>query len=152
MTFKIQHVNWEQAHDQLCEVREKVFVCEYRIPKTIEFDNDDTLSEHVLLTEDSGKPIATGRISPKGEISRIAVVLSHRDSDAAEVVLKKLMDIAKKIGVKQVSVNCELDDVKNYIQQGFRTSGSVYMEAGIPRQRLICPINKVSVKYCRQIH
>lgn len=152
MSFHVKHVNWAQAQHELSEIREKVFVCEQRIPKSVEFDNDDGVAEHVLLTEDSGRPVATGRVNSTGQISRIAVIMSHRKSNAAEVVLRKLMDIAKGMGVKEVSLNCELDSVKDYIQEGFRTSGAVYMEAGIPRQRLICPINKVSSKHCRQIH
>ena len=76
MSYSVSQVAWQQAQPLLKNIREKVFICEKRIPKRIEFDRIDNTAFHILVCDDtSQQPIATGRISSSGEISRIAVLM-----------------------------------------------------------------------------
>lgn len=144
MGYKVDKVKWKAFSEEIRSVREKVFVYEYRLPRNKEFDNNDLQCEHVLIRDDDGAPIATGRLCEDGKISRIAVVLKHRKSDAAKRVIEKLVAIAKTKGLKQVSIDSELEDVKLYLQHGFRAVGGVYMESGIAKQTLQCSLNQFS--------
>lgn len=144
MGFKVNKVNWQSNSLDIKTIREKVFVYEYRMPAHSEFDNNDSHCDHVLIRDDDGSPIATGRLCQDGKISRIAVVRKHRKSDVSQKVVKKLIAIAKKKGMKSVSIDTELNDVSKYRANGFKEVGSVYMEAGIPKQTLTCSVESFS--------
>jgi predicted GNAT family N-acyltransferase len=86
MSYNISQVKWQQAAPLLKIVREKVFVCERRIPKKLEFDQGDKTAYHMLICDGiSNEPIATGRITPQGEISRIAVIMSYRSKKSRQI-------------------------------------------------------------------
>lgn len=152
MTFTAENVDWGKAKHKLSEIREKVFVYEWRIPKEYEFDQHDNTSFHVLVRDESNLEIATGRITPNGEIGRIAVVPSYRGPEVYQTLFQALIDIAKQHSLETVSVQCELEGVKYYQQHGFRPVGSVYMDAGIPRQRMSVMITDFSLPKVELTH
>lgn len=143
MSYKVDKVSWKGEPNQIKdikELREKVFVCEHRVPETSEFDNHDSRSEHVLIRNEDNKAVATGRICEDGKISRVAVLIKYRNTNAAEQVIKQLIAIAKNKGLSSVSIDAELDNIPEFTKQGFKPTGSVYMESGIPKQTLICNV------------
>jgi predicted GNAT family N-acyltransferase len=145
MSISISRVNWEHAAPLLKTVREKVFICEWRIPKTIEFDQYDKNAIHMLVCCDqSQEPIATGRILPSGEISRIAVLSDFRKKQIDKVILKGLIRIAKDLELQQIYISSPLDSVEYFKRRHFEPAGSVFMVAGRPRQKMSCPINSIS--------
>jgi len=142
MSYSVCRVPWQQAAPLLKNIREKVFVCERRIPSQIEFDKNDHSSYHMLICDDfSQEPIATGRISPTGEISRIAVLMNFRHNCLDKVVLKGLFSIAEELALHEVFIYSPLDSVSYFNQHNFNAVGSVFMEAGMPKQRMACPIS-----------
>ncbi|WP_286235638.1 GNAT family N-acetyltransferase [Thalassotalea sediminis] len=149
-SFSISRVQWEQAAPLLKNVREKVFICEWRIPKHIEFDKKDRFAFHVLVCDDkTQEPIATGRILATGEISRIAVLLPYRKKQVDNIVVHGLLSIAKEIGLDEVFIYSPLDTVEYYRRFNFISAGAVFMEAGMPRQRMSCQLNNVTnANYC----
>ncbi|QBG34400.1 GNAT family N-acetyltransferase [Litorilituus sediminis] len=150
MSYSISRVNWQQAAPLLKNIREKVFICERRIPKKVEFDQHDASAFHMLVCDDtSQEPIATGRISPNGEISRIAVVSSHRAKNIDKVVLHGLFAIAQELSLKEVFILCPLEKVDYFIMHQFQPIGSVYMVAGRPKQRMACSI-KTALEHASQ--
>ncbi|QDP01259.1 GNAT family N-acetyltransferase [Thalassotalea sp. PS06] len=147
MRYKVNVVRWQQAERQLKSVREKVFCCERRIPYDVEFDHRDRKAHHVLVVdEETQEPIATGRITNDGEISRIAVVISKRKSPVGKEVIQALVKIARKNQLNEVYINSDLDAVSYFASHNFRPVGAVFMEAGIPRQRMACPIREIDFK------
>lgn len=153
MSYSVCRVPWHQAAPLLKNVREKVFVFERRIPAKIEFDKKDHSAFHMLICDDrSQEPIATGRISPKGEISRIAVLLGFRHNQLDKIILKGLFKVAEELALKEVFIHSPLDSVDYFNQHNFSPVGSVFMEAGMPKQRMACPIlnaveNSTTAKY-----
>jgi len=149
MSYSVSRVPWEQAELLLKTVRERVFVCEWRIPKRIEFDHLDKTAFHMLVCDDiSQEPIATGRILPNGEIGRIAVIREHRDRQLDQVVIEGLLRIAQDLALEEVYIASPLDSVKHFIEHQFYTVGSVFMEAGLPKQKMACAVQSVpSAKY-----
>jgi predicted GNAT family N-acyltransferase len=144
MSFSVSRVNWEQAASLLRDVREKVFICEWRIPRKIEFDRKDHYAFHVLVCDDiTQEPVATGRILSTGEISRIAVLMSFRKRNIDIVVVKGLLAIAKDLKLDEVFIYSPLDDVEYFRKFNFISAGAVFMEAGMPRQRMTCAVDNI---------
>lgn len=141
-TLTIEKVNWRHSKRRLKKLRDRVFVCEWRIPRHLEFDEHDPISDHVLIVDSDGAEIATGRITPEGEIGRIAVISHHRSKEIYDVLYATLLDIAKENDLEDIYVQCELDGVDHFRECGFRAVGGVYMDSGTPRQKMSCPINK----------
>jgi predicted GNAT family N-acyltransferase len=141
MSYSVSRVKWEHAAPLLKNVREKVFVCEWRIPKRIEFDNDDRTAFHILICDDiTQEPIATGRILASGEISRVAVIMPYRKHNIDKIILKRLFKIAQELELNEVFIHSPLESVNKLVKQNFNQVGGVFMEAGMPRQRMVCPI------------
>jgi len=146
-------VEWDLAAPLLKKVREKVFICEWRIPKKVEFDRKDKNAFHMLVCDDSTQePIATGRILASGEISRIAVMMKYRKDCIDKVILKGLMSIAKDLEINEVFIYSPLESVNYFQKQNFSINGAVFMEAGIPRQRMVCPIKEFNMAKYYLVH
>lgn len=144
MSFSISRVQWEQAAPLLKNVREKVFICEWRIPKKVEFDSKDRHAIHILVCDDvTQEPVATGRILSTGEISRIAVLMSYRSQDVVQSVMKGLLAIAKDLKLDEVFMYSPLESVEYFRKFHFVTAGAVFMEAGMPRQRMACNVDEI---------
>ena len=153
MDYSVSRVMWEQAAPLLKDVRERVFVCEYRIPKKIEFDRKDKQAIHMLICDDiSQEPVATGRILPNGEISRIAVIQEFRKNQLDKVIINGLIKIAKELELTEVFIYSPLDAVDYFSQNKFYTVGSVFMEAGLPRQKMACPVDSIDKQKCYLSH
>ncbi|WP_088328798.1 GNAT family N-acetyltransferase [Lacimicrobium sp. SS2-24] len=152
MSFTTKNVDWMSARKELTRIREKVFVCEWRIPREVEFDQQDHSACHVLICNEQGEEVATGRITPAGEIGRIAVVSGCRKPEVYTQLISALLTIARAQGLESVTVQCELEGVSIYQQQGFHPVGSVFMDAGIPRQRMCCNIDHFNIPRVELTH
>jgi predicted GNAT family N-acyltransferase len=139
--FKIETVSWHNESDLLKKIRYQVFCCEWRIPLAVEFDEFDNNATHLLVRDNSDMPVATGRLLPSGEIGRIAVVIPARGKGIAKAVLNQLLDNARKQQIGTVYVNSALEGVEAFKRQGFTPINPVFMEAGIPRQRMMCKLD-----------
>ncbi|XQW86738.1 GNAT family N-acetyltransferase [Thalassotalea piscium] len=145
MSFTVSKVKWEQAAPLLKIVRERVFVCEQRIPKKIEFDRRDQHATHILVCDSSNQePIATGRILPTGEVSRIAVIQNFRKYKIDKLIIKALLEIAKDLNLDEVFIYSPLDAVQYFRKHQFSPAGAVFMEAGMARQRMVCPLDAIA--------
>jgi len=153
MSYSISQVKWQQAAPLLKNIREKVFVCERRIPKRIEFDQGDRTAFHMLVCDDTNQePIATGRITPQGEISRIAVIMGYRSEKIDKFIMQGLFQIARKLTLQEVFISSPLEKVDYFTKHGFYPIGSVYMEAGMPKQRMACDIIQAVENYEKAIY
>ena len=142
MSISISQVKWKHAAPLLKIVREKVFICEWRIPREIEFDTNDENAIHILVCCDlSQEPIATGRILSNGEISRIAVLTGFRKKQIDIIILTKLINIAKELELNEIYIYSPLSSIEYFKKRHFSSTGSVFMVAGRPRQKMVCPIS-----------
>lgn len=145
MSYTVSRVQWEQAAPLLKNVREQVFICERRIPKNVEFDQKDRFAHHVLACNNiTQEPIGTGRILSTGEISRIAVLKPCRKDEIDKVILKVLFTIAREMKLKKIFIYSPLTSIDSFRSFNFSTSGAVFMEAGIPRQKMYCSLDSAS--------
>lgn len=152
MGYRIDKVEWKINKELLQQIRERVFVCELHIPKHIEFDALDNTAQHILVTDDTQCPVATGRLCTDGLIGRIAVLPEHRNRSVYKSLLTFIVQLAQQQGCDSVSINCILNEVERFKSNGFATEGHVFMEAGIARQRMQCPINQFVTKPFTLVH
>ena len=141
MAFSFQQVTWREKRKELKQIREQVFVYEYHIPKHIEFDRRDMKCHHLLVVDGEGNAIATARINEKGVISRVAVLKGYRTERFYCEMFEKIAQCLKSLGVDEVSFNCRLSEKDKFKRCGYAEQGNVFMEAGIARQRLSCPLS-----------
>jgi predicted GNAT family N-acyltransferase len=152
MAFFAKSVDWENERHTLKKIREKVFVCQWRIPAEYEFDHQDSIASHVLVVNEHNQEVATGRITPEGEIGRIAVEPEFRGPEVYQALLDALLKIAKEHGLQDVLVQCALEGVNYYQQQGFRSVGTVFMDAGVARQSMLCKLKDFTLERVELTH
>lgn len=152
MTLIVKDVDWEKAKHRLSKIREKVFVCEWRIPKEYEFDKQDSKATHMLVLDDEQHEIATGRLTSRGEIGRIAVVPQHRGPEVYQTLFGALISKANHLGLEKVFVLCELEGVDYYQKQGFEPVGTVFMDAGVARQKMACSTSTFTLNRVELTH
>jgi predicted GNAT family N-acyltransferase len=134
--FIIREVRWQDAKDQLTEIREKVFVYEQRVAPEIEVDGKDPECFHVLVTTLEGEPVGTGRITPQGKIGRVSVLLPYRGLGLGSKILQALVEIAEREKMSPVKLHAQIQAVDFYRRHQFEATGPVFMEAGIPHQSM----------------
>lgn len=128
--FTVRAADWERDGPALRNVRRQVFVIEQSVPESLEWDEFDVSSRHVLA-ETKGHPIGTGRLLPDGHIGRMAVLSAWRERGVGSALLQTLLAAAANAGHSRVRLSAQVQAVDFYRRFGFTTEGNAYMEAGI---------------------
>jgi len=153
MKYEIDTIDWATGHARLRQLRERVFVLEWQLSPALEFDHHDEKAFHVVAKDNNGHDIATARLTLRGEIGRIAVKPRHRSLALYKAIFKKLFNLARENNIDKVFIRCNLDGVEKMTQCGYEPHGRVFMEGGIPMQRLVYPSNQsVQLPDIRQLH
>lgn len=151
-TFQIENVDWLRGRNRLKPIRHQVFVLEWRLPENAEFDNADKNAHHVLVKTQEQVPIATGRLTKEGTVGRIAVLPSYRSLPVYKALFGALLQIAKRQQIAKLTFQCHYHKVKQHEAIGFTPVGNVYMEAGIPMQKISCPTNQFCLPDVKGLH
>ncbi|MGH8242911.1 MAG: GNAT family N-acetyltransferase [Steroidobacteraceae bacterium] len=127
--------DWDADRATLERIRRAVFIEEQRIPEGDEWDGEDAASVHVLarLNRD---PVGTGRLNPAGKIGRIAVFAGLRGRGVGTQILLRLLDEARRLGIREPFLHAQVQAVPFYERQRFSVRGDVFDEAGIPHVRM----------------
>ncbi|HEY8609516.1 MAG TPA: GNAT family N-acetyltransferase [Noviherbaspirillum sp.] len=132
MNTTIRLGGWDELKAGAQAVRHAVFVVEQQVPVELEWDEMDAACLHALACDDSGAPVATGRLLPDGHIGRMAVLPHARGSGIGGAILAALMERARLRGDREVLLNAQTSAVPFYVRFGFVSEGEEFMEAGIP--------------------
>ena len=132
---RIEVLDWEAARTEAGRIRMIVFVEEQRVPAEIEMDDQDAASLHALAYVD-GKAVGTGRLLPDGHIGRMAVLKERRASGVGGAILARLVEEARRRGVKEVVLSAQTHALGFYRRHGFREQGEIFEEAGIAHQEM----------------
>lgn len=127
--------DWSADRRDLERIRRAVFVEEQAIPEKDEWDDEDAGSVHVLalLNRD---PVGTGRLNRAGKIGRIAVIAGHRGRGIGTQILLRLLDEARRLGIREPCLHAQVQAVPFYEKLGFACRGEAFDEAGIPHVRM----------------
>ncbi len=126
---------WEDDRIVLQRIRRTVFIEEQQVPESDEWDDDDAVSAHVLVRLNR-EPVGTGRLNPAGKIGRIAVTAGARGRGIGTLILRRLLDEARRRGIRRPHLHAQLQALPFYEKLGFRSEGGVFDEAGIPHMRM----------------
>ncbi|MCE7031255.1 GNAT family N-acetyltransferase [Lysobacter sp. GX 14042] len=129
--FRIEHVDYAAASAQLQAVRHPVFVDEQQVPAELEWDELDPLSQHVLALDAEGRPVGTGRLTPKRTIGRMAVLREWRGRGVGEALLGALVERARQSGWPDVTLAAQTHATGFYARAGFLPEGGHFDDAGI---------------------
>jgi predicted GNAT family N-acyltransferase len=133
--LRIELLDWERARAAASRIRLTVFVEEQRVPPEIEMDEDDAASVHALAY-DGGSAVGTGRLLPDGHIGRMAVLRPHRGRGVGGAILLRLIEEARRRGLREVVLSAQTHALEFYCKHGFAVRGAAYLEAGIPHQEM----------------
>jgi YbgC/YbaW family acyl-CoA thioester hydrolase len=127
---------WAQLGPDAARIRTEVFVQEQRIPRELEWDDDDAIALHAVAYNRLGQAIGTGRLLPAKEgvakIGRMAVSRVLRGTRVGEQVLRALMAAAQARGDSEILLHAQRSAQSFYARTGFAPRGEVFEEAGIP--------------------
>ncbi|MDB5887488.1 MAG: family N-acetyltransferase [Rhodocyclales bacterium] len=132
MTTALRLGSWDELGEQAYRLRHSVFVEEQGVPVELEHDEHDATALHVLLLDDEGMALATGRLLSDGHIGRVAVLAQQRGQGHGRRVMRALIEEAARRGHAFVILHAQTDAQAFYASLGFEPVGEVFMEAGIP--------------------
>ena len=134
--FRVEAVDYESALPDLRRVRETVFVQEQNVPLALEWDELDPSCRHVLARDAQGQPIGTGRLTPQHTIGRMAVLADWRGRGVGDALLLALIDEARRLGWREVSLHAQVSAIGFYARHGFLPYEARFVEAGIDHQSM----------------
>ena len=135
-SFTVQRVDWDARSADLHLVRRAVFIEEQSVPESLEWDDEDDHSRHVLATAADGTPIGTGRLKRGCQIGRMAVMREWRGRGVGATILRTLLEIARTDGCTSVRLHAQTHAMSFYARCGFIALGPEFMEAGIPHRTM----------------
>ena len=133
--LRIELMDWNAARGEASRIRLTVFVEEQRVPPEIEMDDNDAACVHALAYA-QGRAVGTGRLLPDGHIGRMAVLRESRSLGVGGAILERLVEEARRRGMKQVVLSAQTHALGFYRRHGFMEEGEVFAEAGIPHQEM----------------
>jgi len=132
--------SWQQLGKTCRQIRHKVFVEEQHIPAKVETDDKDATSEHFLLFINE-RPVATARLTQEAHLGRLAVLKPLRGKGLAKKLILKILEHCRRINLKQVHLNAQINAVSLYTKLGFEINGDEYDEVGIIHVPMIFDFN-----------
>ena len=128
---------WPQDAERLLAVRRAVFVREQGVAEQIEVDGHDPACRHVGAALPDGSLAGTLRISPQGKIGRLAVLPAWRGRGLGRQLMAKALMLAAAGGLEQTHLHAQVRAMAFYRKLGYQPEGEVFVEAGIPHQRMV---------------
>jgi predicted GNAT family N-acyltransferase len=114
-------------------VRHQVFVEEQAVPPALERDELDDVAVHLVALR-GDDVIGTLRIVAVGgsaKIGRMAVLAAHRKAGVGTRLMEHAIDIARTMGVNEITLHAQLTAKAFYARLGYCEEGEVFEEAGI---------------------
>ena len=105
------------------KIRRRALVEECGVPESEAFDTYDQISAHLYVTTESGEPIATARIYPVENITRmghIAVLPEFSGQGYEELALRMLLYKAKQLSTDLIQAYVMEKDEALYERMGFK--------------------------------
>ncbi len=134
-TIECVLTTWSTDRSVLQGIRREVFIKEQLVPESDEWDDDDAVSVHALVTLNR-EPVGTGRLNPGGKIGRIAVKAVLRGRGIGTLILRQLLHEAYHRGIREPYLHAQVQAVPFYEKLGFRIEGDLFDEAGVSHVRM----------------
>lgn len=137
--IQIEHGDWDSLRGDAVVVRFGVFVLEQDVPEDLELDLHDPDCVHWLVRAADGDAIATARLSPDGQIGRMAVVPDWRGRGVGCALLRAMIRHARDTGLPTPHLHAQEQAIAFYEREGFIAEGPSFDDAGIPHRAMRLP-------------
>jgi len=145
--YSLQTTNWQSHCASLKLIRQQVFIEEQNVPVELEWDGLDEKACHILAQVIvAGKKLAIGtaRITlnntedpvKKAHIGRMAVLAAWRGQGIGSDILHACIDECRKLKVKKIVLNAQVDVIPFYQKAGFEISSKEFLDANIPHKQM----------------
>lgn len=140
--FHLEPADWARAseRDALRGIRLEVFVREQQVPESLEWDELDAHSAHLLARGPTGEAIGCARLTPHGKIGRVAVRQPWRGQGIGAALVRALVDRARAQGLTEVALDAQVNAIAFYEREGFTAYGDIFDDAGIPHRAMRRPL------------
>ncbi|GGA86466.1 GNAT family N-acetyltransferase [Neiella marina] len=99
----------------------------FNLPKGSEKDEYDQYSQHRMILDRKGNPVAVGRLyqisADEGQIRYMAVCEKHRGKGIGSSMIATLEELARACSIKRVMMNARLGAVPFYQKNGYHAVG-----------------------------
>ena len=136
MTIAIEKTSWQDAEQELREIRTRLFIDEQRVPETLEWDGEDAQSTHFLARSSDGTAVGCIRLMPSGQLSRLSVLEPYRNQGIGSALLATAEEEARVAGMTEVFLHAQTHATSFYESAGFVVNGGIFMEADIPHRQM----------------
>lgn len=116
----IVHGDWKTYQHEAERVRAMVFIAEQKVPRELEFDEDDKTAEHFISFDARHMVTGCARLLDNGRIGRVAVLRPFRGRGIGEAVMKTVLERAKARGMKDVHLAAQVQAMPFYERLGLR--------------------------------
>lgn len=132
---RVRAVSWDAGREPLSNLRRGVFVEEQKVPEELEWDGEDANCLH-FLAEAGDEPVGTARLTPDGQVGRMAVLPGWRGQGIGRALMGAILEAARERGHAALYLNAQVHAEAFYAAFGFVAEGGVFDDAGIPHRRM----------------
>lgn len=144
--YRIEPADYKADFKDLRAVRDSVFIIEQHIPADLEQDDKDPHSYHVIARDNHHAPIGTGRLTPEGQIGRIAVLHQWRNQHVGQSLLRALIETAQRQRLNTISLETPTSASGFFQKFGFVGEGEAFNVAGSEFQRMSMTLTPLAEK------
>ena len=143
--FQVHTPATEQELEAYYQLRWQLLRAPLQHPRGSEKDIYDAHSEHRMILDANGSPIACGRIYTAGasesQIHYMAVIPEYRKQGLGSLLISALEDEAHRAGSERIVMNARIEAVPFYEKCGFSLVGSGQVSEGIRHRQMIKEVN-----------
>ena len=136
MPYLVRFASSSQDLDAGYALRRDVFETEQNIPRPLDRDPYDYSADHVVVFDDRGRCVGTGRIvrmdARTAQVGRMAVAKDVRKHGVGALVLEALERMAAMRGLADLVVASQLPAESFYANRGFARQGEPFSDQGVP--------------------
>lgn len=133
--FRVEILSWSDAQKIAGPIRFQAFFDTDARPGA-EIDDKDPEATHIVVYDEAGKAVGTGRLLPDGQIGQIAVVKELRRLGVGAAVLEALVEEARRRGHAEATLTAPLQAGEFYREHGFAAEGKIFPIEGVLHQRM----------------
>ncbi len=136
MPYLVRFASSVQDLDAGYALRRDVFETEQNIPRPLDRDPYDYSADHVVVFDDGGRCVGTGRIvrmdARTAQVGRMAVATDVRRLGVGALVIEALERMAAMRGLSDLVVASQLPAESFYANRGFARQGEPFSDQGVP--------------------
>lgn len=134
-TFKIIEPQSESDYNDYYRIRYEILRKPWNQPEKSTKDDTESSSVHLLVKDETEKPVATGRMQfnseDEAQIRSMAVIDGMQGNGIGSLLINRLEEIAFERKIKRITLDARENAVRFYIRNGYTVIESSYLLFGI---------------------